>query len=235
MAISFQTDQSGANINICSTSSHIFNFSLASNNTLTQATFVTKKGSGTTANIVVSVYDQPNGGGNLVSSSTVLASSISQSFASVVFSFADISLNSGTSYSLVISSSTSCSGNSPYSFKAGNFQVIDSGGTIINTGYGISSTINSISTITSTANQSMAISSNTSVVNSISIDPNYTASISGNIYCVSNVQSQATRSSNSSSKKVRLDGKGGQQQLVIYLGNKSPKIYHGNRVIIDKP
>lgn len=146
--IQFQTDQSGANINICSTQSQIFNFSLTNTYNAKEADIVLKKGSGTTASVIATIYNQPNGGGSVVASSTVLAANVSQSYASVVFTFNTI-LSPNVPYSLVISSSSSCSGNSPYSMKGGNFQVYNADtNNILNTGYGISSNINSASTFT---------------------------------------------------------------------------------------
>lgn len=139
--IIFQTDQSGANQNICSTavaSTVTFNFSLISDYQAYSANIVMKKGSGTTLPVTVTVYDQPNGGGSSLGSASVLASAVTQSFSPIEFVFSSLNLTSGVAYSLVISSAESCSGSSPYSFKSGNFQIVDrvTGG-VINTGYGI--------------------------------------------------------------------------------------------------
>lgn len=147
--IKFQTDQTGANTNVCSTQSQIFNFSLANTYNLTQADITLKKGSGTTASITVSIYNAANGGGSVVASSTVLAANITQSYASILFSFNNIVLSPNIGYSLVISSSTSCIGSNPYSMKSGNFQVLnaDTGGQL-NTGYGVSASVAGNCTIT---------------------------------------------------------------------------------------
>lgn len=143
--IIFQTDQTGANQNICATavaSTVTFNFSLSGNYTAYSANITIKKASGTTDPVEAKIYSQPNGGGSVVASSSVLASAVTQSFSSIEFLFLNANLTANTSYSLVLSSITSCSGNSPYSFKSGNFQIIDkSTGSVINTGYAIVSNI----------------------------------------------------------------------------------------------
>lgn len=139
MAISFKTDQSGAAANICTTSSSVFNFSVSSNSTVNTGVFAMKRGSGSTGSVTATIYNQPGGVGSVVASTSVLAASISQTFADVIFTFpADTNITAGTSYSIKISSDTSCTGNAPYSFKPGNFQVIDDAtNTVVNTGYGI--------------------------------------------------------------------------------------------------
>lgn len=210
MSIKLQTDQSGANNNICTGTSATFNFSLASNNTLDQADFVIKKGSGTTASIVVTIYNQPNGGGSVVSSSTVLAANVTQSFSTIVFAFSSVSLTAGTSYSAVLSSSTSCSGNNPYSFKSGNFQIIDSGGGVINTGYGIDANVNSASSLSCSTNLSALISS--------SINNAATASVLITLNKANN-------------NHIKIDGAGIPTKL--YLGNTRRKAYHKGKMIMD--
>lgn len=235
MGIKFQTDQSGANNNVCSTTSQIFNFSLARSNTLEVADFVIKKGSSTTASIVVAVYDQPNGLGNIVESVTVLASNITQTFATIVFTFAgSTTLSAGTSYSLKVSSTTSCSGSSPYSIKAGNFQVIDTTtNNIINTGYGIGADIFNVSSITSVAdakyNSLSTISTNNTVSGSALLSNSISASVSNQV----TVSAQGTKiTNNNNNRKIKLDGN--NIPVKIYLGSQKRRVYHGNRMIIDK-
>jgi hypothetical protein len=143
--IKFQTDQSGANNNVCSGTSQVFNFSLTDTHNVSYADISLKKGSGTTSDIVCSIYDAPNGGGSLVSSVTVLAANVTQTFESTLFTFTNTTLSPGIPYSLVISSSTSCVGSNPYSMKSGNFQVLNSDtGGLLNTGYGISANITTL-------------------------------------------------------------------------------------------
>lgn len=150
--IKFQTDQTGANKNVCSGTSEIFNFSITDTYNVSEADIVIKKGSGTTDSIIASIHNQPNGGGSVVGSATVLANNITQSYTSIIFSFSGVILSPGNSYSLVISSSTSCSGNDPYSLKSGNFQVYNADtNTLLNTGYGISSTVLCATTLSSSA------------------------------------------------------------------------------------
>lgn len=143
MSISFKTDQSGANSNVCSTSSHTFNFSVSTNSTVTTGVFAMKSGSGSTGSVTAAIYNQPNGAGSVVASVAVLVANIPQTFSDITFTFpANTNLTAGTSYSLKISSDTSCTGNAPYSFKPGNFQVIDdTTNAVINTGYGVSAAI----------------------------------------------------------------------------------------------
>lgn len=159
--IIFQTDQSGANTNICATaaaSTVTFNFSVSSGYDVYSANIVMKKASGTVDPVVVTIYNQPNGGGSSVGSSTVLASAVTQSFATVTFLFSGVTLAANTSYSLVLSSTTGCSGSFPYSFKAGNFQVLDkTTSTVINTGYGIASALTSVATMSPAARASKVI------------------------------------------------------------------------------
>lgn len=169
--IVFQTDQSGANTNICSTvvaSTVTFNFSVSSNYDAYSANIVMKKASSTVDPVTVTIYNQPNGGGSAVGSSTVLASAVTQSFATITFLFSSLTLVAGTSYSLVLSSTTGCSGSLPYSFKAGNFQVLDKTTlTVINTGYGIASALTSVATLSPTTKASKVAS--TSITSSASL------------------------------------------------------------------
>lgn len=235
MGIKFQTDQSGANNNVCSTTSQIFNFSLARSNTLEAADFSIKKGSGTTASIIVTVYDQPNGAGNVVESVTVLASNVTQTFSTIVFTFAGTTtLNAGTSYSLKVSSTTSCVGNSPYSIKVGNFQVIDTtSGGVINTGYGIGANITVDTTIISTAAASYLTSSNCETISSVSCNTNIAYNILLDITNITTLTGQAIKiNNNGDNRKIKLDG--ANIPVKIYLGNQRRKVYHGNRMIIDK-
>lgn len=234
MGIKFQTDQSGANNNVCTTTSQTFNFSLARSAILDSASFSLKKGSGTTASIVVAIHDQPNGGGSIVESVTVLATNITQVFSDIVFTFSgNTTLNAGTSYSLVVSSSTSCTGNNPYSIKVGNFQVLDSGGGIINTGYGIGATTVCDTTITSSANASYLITSSADCINSLSCDTNSGHNISCTIENNATISGQATKINNNvDNRKIKLDG--ANIPIKIYLGNQKRRIYHANRMIIDK-
>lgn len=150
--IKFQTDQTGANLNVCSTQSQIFNFSLTDTYNVTDADIVLKTGSGTTGSITASIHNQANGGGSVVASSTVLAANITQSYTTIVFSFSNVLLSPNTAYSLVISSSTSCSGSNPYSMKGGNFQIYNSDtNTLLGVGYNISSSVLSNSTFSANA------------------------------------------------------------------------------------
>lgn len=150
--IKFQTDQSGANNNVCSGSDIIFNFSITDTYNVVGAYISLKKSSGTTASISALIYNASNGGGSLVASSTVLASSITQSYDIIPFLFSNITLSTGSSYSLVLRSTTSCVGSNPYSMKSGNFEILNSDtNTIINTGYGVSSNLNSLCSFTSSA------------------------------------------------------------------------------------
>lgn len=235
MGIKFQTDQSGANNNICTTASEIFNFSLARSAVLDSASFSIKKGSGTTATIVVAVYDQPNGAGSVVESISVAAANITQTFSNIVFTFSgNTTLNAGTSYSLKVSSTTSCSGSNPYSIKVGNFQVLDTtSGGIINTGYGISSDILNASTVTSSINAeyiSLSTSTSLNIFSSL-------ASILNNAYVsissATNFSAQGTKTTNNNNnRKINLDGT--NIPVKIYLGSQRRRLYHGNRIIIDK-
>lgn len=231
MSIKFQTDQTGANNNVCSSTSQIFNFSLSTSNTVSSATFDIKKGSGTTASITVSIYNQPNGSGSVVESVTVLASSITQTFAPIAFNFTgSTTLSADTSYSLVVSSTTSCTGNNPYSMKSGNFQLIDTGsGSVINTGYGISCGILCDATITSSSNIACTITSNISSINTVSSNTLINNNISTNINILTLIEAQAIKVGNN--RKIKLDGS--NILVKIYLGNQKRKIYHANRLIID--
>lgn len=234
MGVTFQTDQTGANSNVCSTTSQAFNFSLAQSAIVDSASFVIKKGSGTTASIVASIYNAANGGGSLVESVTVLASSISQTFETITFTFSgNITLDAGISYSLVVSSSTSCSGSSPYSMKSGNFQVLN-GNTVINTGYGVSADILNVTSITSDANASLKISSSASVSSTVSASSLFSVSISSSINNITSFISQAIKSKPNNPNKIRLDSHGNIQALKIYIGNKIPKIYRGNSIISNQ-
>lgn len=236
MGIKFQTDQSGANNNVCSGSSQIFNFSLARSATIDSADFVIKKGSGTTASIVVSIHNAVNGGGSVVESVTVLASNITQLFTTIAFIFSgNTTLTAGTSYSLVVSSTTSCVGSSPYSMKSGNFQVTDSG-IILNTGYGIASDISNSTTLISSASLGSNISSNILSNTSVSANVSYSTTISSNINNIVSSISQANKISgnNNPNNRLRLDGKGNFPQLKLYLGNKKPIVYRGNSKILDQ-
>lgn len=236
MGIKFQTDQSGANNNVCSGTSQIFNFSLARSAIISEADFVIKKGSGTTASIVIGIYDAPNGGGSLVESVTVLASNVTQLFTTISFIFSgNTTLSAGTSYSLVVSSTTSCVGNSPYSMKSGNFQIIDNG-TIINTGYGIASDIGNLTTLTSTISLTSNIGSNILSNTSVSANGSYFTIISSDINCSTTNSAQANKISgnNNPNNRLRLDGKGNFPQLRVYLGNKKSLVYRGNSKILDQ-
>lgn len=161
--IVFQTDQSGANQNICSTavaSTVTFNFSVSANYEAYSANITMKKASGTTDPVTITIYDQPNGGGAAVGSSTVLASAVTQSFEPIEFLFSGLTLTAGTSYSLRLSSPSSCAGSSPYSFKSGNFQVTDRlTSAVINTGYAIASNITSVATATASPKASLKTNS----------------------------------------------------------------------------
>lgn len=150
--IKFQTDQSGANSNVCSGTSQIFNFSLADTYKLVGAYISLKKGSSTTASISIDIHSGANGTGTIVASSAIAASSITQSYTDTGFLFNNIILSPNIPYSLVISSSTSCSGSSPYSMKSGNFQVLnyDTGGQL-STGYGVSANILNICSLSATS------------------------------------------------------------------------------------
>lgn len=172
--IKFQTDQTGANSNVCSGSNILFNFSLTDTYNLVSADISLKKGSATTASIVATVYDGANGTGNVVASSTILAANVTQSYASIIFPFSNITLSPNVSYSLVLSSTTSCSGSSPYSMKSGNFQVLNSDtGTILNTGYGISASIFSVVSIT--ANSTLSITPTPTATSTVTPTPTITA------------------------------------------------------------
>lgn len=153
MSISFKTDQSGANSNVCTTQSHTFNFSVSNSTNVTTAVFSLKSGSGSTDSVTVAIYDQPAGAGSVVASVSVGVASIPQTFTAVTFTFpANTNLTAGTSYSLKVSSGTSCSGNAPYSFKPGNFQVIDdTTNAVVNTGYGVSAAITATASVSETA------------------------------------------------------------------------------------
>lgn len=139
MSISFKTDQSGAQAQICSGTSSTFNFSVATNSVVTTGVFSMKRGSGSTGSVTAAIHNQPNGGGSVVASVSVPAASISQTFGDITFTFpANTQLTGGTSYSLVLSSATGCGGSSAYGFKPGSFQVFDdTTNAVINVGYGV--------------------------------------------------------------------------------------------------
>lgn len=197
-SIIFTTDQSGANQNICSTavaSTVTFNFSLSSNYDAYSANITMKKASGTTAPVVVTIYNQPNGGGSSVGSSTVLAANITQSFAPIEFLFSSLSLTAGTSYSLVLSSTTSCSGSNPYSFKSGNFQVTDKvTGAVINTGYGIASAMTSVATLTSSPKTGRAATKALSSVSTLSATATKSKALNASLSASASLTAGATRS-----------------------------------------
>lgn len=234
MGIKFQTDQSGANNNVCSSTSQIFNFSLARSSILDSASFSIKKGSGTTETIVVEVYNQSNGSGNIVESVSVLAANVTQTFSNILFTFSgNTTLNAGTSYSLKISSSTSCSGSSPYSIKSGNFQVLDTTtNSVLNTGYGVAADLFCDSIVSSQSN----------VLYNNSISLSSTTSVSAQVFKINNINtlmlnsisfnSEAIKiSNNTNSRKIKLNN---LSSIQIYLGNQKRKVYHGNRIIVDK-
>jgi len=164
--IIFQTDQTGANQNICSTavaSTVTFNFALSANYTAYAASITIKKASATVDPVVATIYSQPNGGGSVVSSSSVAASAVTQSFAPIEFLFTNAALTAGNSYSLVLSSTSSCSGSTPYSFKSGNFQIVDRiTSAVINTGYAIISSMSANTTLTAAPKASIVTSSSLS-------------------------------------------------------------------------
>lgn len=214
--IKFQTDQTGANQNVCSGSSITFNFSLTNISNLVEANIVLKKGSSTVENIVVSVYDQQNGGGSLVASVEIPANDITQSYTPTAFNFNNVILSPDISYSLVLSSASSCSGSSPYSMKSGNFQVLNSDTNILlNTGYGVSASVFGIGTFladatvmlpspTPTATPTMTPATTPTPTPTISATPNITQTLRVGI------------------KNVKFK-----------LGIKSPKIYQGNLLVYD--
>lgn len=237
MGIQFQTDQSGANNNVCTTTSQTFNFSLARSNTLESASFSIKKGSSTTAAIIVTVYDQPNGTGNTVESISVAAANVTQTFSNILFTFTgNTTLNAGTSYSLKVSSSTSCSGSSPYSIKVGNFQVIDTTtNNIINTGYGIGADLLSNSSLTASSNATYLSISNMGCNSALSGDIKQNNSVSVSMNSVTTINVEARRivnANNNSSNKIKLDGN--NIMIKLLLGGQKRRMYHGNRMIIDK-
>lgn len=253
MGIKVQTDQTGANQNVCSGTSLTFNFSLSTNYTLDNADFVIKKGSGTTASIVATVYDQKNGAGNVVATVSILAASVTQSFTTIIFNF-NTNLSADVSYSLVVSSTSSCVGSAPYSMKSGNFQVLDSDtNTVINTGYGISTNTNSISTVTANASQTTVINSSLVAVSTFNSSSYRQHNINAIILSICDFESSDTydalavlsmlgntiilasaiKTSPDSNNHIRID-RLIQNHPKLYLGNKKPRIYHGNRMIIDK-
>jgi hypothetical protein len=214
--IKFQTDQSGANKNICFGTGVIFNFSLTTQSNLVSADIVIKKGSSTSDNISVSIYDQSNGGGNLVALCSVDASSITQSYETIIFQFNNVLLFPNISYSLVLSSTTSCTGSDPYSMKSGNFQVLNSEtGLLLNTGYGISSNVSSVSTLSSNLNV---------------VGPTPTPT-STNALPTSPTSTPTPTPSNTSNfdKQPNI----GNKRAILRLGVKNPKIYRGSSLIYN--
>lgn len=162
MSISFQTNKTGAAAAVCSTSTIKYNFSVARNSTVSNATFAMSKGSSTTASCTVAIYDQPNGGGSIIASVTLPASAfVSSSYPDVVFTFpANTTVTANTDYSLVISSATGCNGASAYSLKPGSFQVVDTTtGTVLNTGYAIAAAPAAYAVLTPAPKQTFAVSS----------------------------------------------------------------------------
>lgn len=141
--IYFTTDQSGANTEVCTTASSAFNFSAASDHTAAYASLVVKRGSGTTAGLTVAIYNGANASGSVVATVTVPAASISQTYGAVQFDFpANTVLAANQTYSLKVSSTTSCGGSNAYFFKAGNFQIYNNAtAALLSVGYGIGSTV----------------------------------------------------------------------------------------------
>lgn len=215
MSISFKTDQSGANAQICSGSSSKFNFSVSSLATVTTGVFSMKRGSDSTGSVTVAIYDQPNGAGSIVVAVSIAAASFSQTFADMTFNFPEgTQLSAGTSYSLAISSATGCGGSDAYSIKPGNFQVIDNAtNAVINTGYGVDAAASVVSTAAATANAAYTSSADLAALAALTVEPSV-------------LQAGATN-------KFRRDG---ALATRIYHGSKRVyKAKRGNNVILDQP
>lgn len=151
--IYFATDQSGANTEVCTTSSSIFNFSASAAHTVAYASLVVKKGSSTTVGITAALYDAANGGGSVVASVTVTAANVSQTYTATTFTFpANTTLTANQTYSLKISSTTACGGSAAYFFKAGNFQIYNNDtSALVSVGYGIAGDATTQATATADA------------------------------------------------------------------------------------
>lgn len=228
--IKFQTDQTGANSNVCSGASIVFNFSLTDTYNLTTADISLKKGSGTTQSITASVYNQANGGGSVVASATVLAANITQSYSSIIFDFNNVLLSAGTSYSLVLSSTTSCSGSSPYSMKSGNFQVLNSDtNTILNTGYGISANILSDSTASASANVIPPSPTPTNTATNTPTNTPTNTSTNTPTNTPTNQNITPTPTPTIPINKIRRNA----NAVKLRLGSKAPKMYRGNSLIYN--
>lgn len=215
MSISFKTDQSGAQAQICSGTSSTFNFSVAANSVVTTGVFAMKRGSSSTGSVTAAIHNQPNGGGSVVASVSVSAASISQTFGDITFTFpANTQLTGGTSYSLVLSSATSCGGSSAYGFKPGSFQVFDdTTNTVINTGYGVDAAIAAVATVSESAKAAYKASAAAAVVATLTPDPSV-------------LQAGETN-------KWHHDGALAGR---IYRGNtRVRKAKRGNNVILDQP
>lgn len=215
MSISFKTDQSGAQAQICSGTSSTFNFSVAANSTVTTGVFSMKRGSTSTGSVTAAIHNQPNGGGTVVASVAIPAASFSQTFTDMTFTFpANTQLTSGTAYSLVISSATSCGGSAAYAFKPGSFQVIDdTTNTVINTGYGVDAAMAVVATVAATARAQYKAAAAAAVVAAMAADPSVLQANTVN--------------------KWRHDGALTDR---IYRGStRVRKARRGNNIILDQP
>lgn len=215
MSISFKTDQSGAQAQICSGTSSVFNFSVATSSTVTTGVFAMKRGSASTGSVTAAIYNQPNGLGDVVASVSIPAASFSQTFGDITFTFpANTQLTAQTSYSLKISSATTCGGSDAYAFKPGSFQVIDNNtNTVVNTGYGVSADIFSAATVAATPAAAYKIAASAIVTASMAVDPSVLAAGETN--------------------KWRHDGALAGR---IYRGSvRVRKARRGNNIILDQP
>lgn len=183
MSVSFQTNKTGAAATVCSTSTIKYNFSVAENTVAEKATFAMSRGTSTTASCTVAIYNQPNGGGSVIASVTLPASSfVSSSYPDVVFTFpANTNLSVNTDYSLVITSSTGCNGANAYSLKPGSFQVIDTiTAQVLNTGYAIAAAPSGHVSTTASARASFVLSSANVAVAALTVAPAADIAIAAN-------------------------------------------------------
>lgn len=224
--ISLVTDQTGANTAIHSGFPVIFNFSVTQTYLLYEGNFSMKKGSSSTNGVTATLYNAANGGGTAVASVFIAESSFFQTYTNMSFLFNEYNLLAGT-YSLVLSSTTSSGGSSSYFIKAGSFQVTKtSDGSVLTVGYGIASTAQAITTINSglklsiksisASSTSLSTTSASSQVNrplslsltgvnSTAFSIHQSQKLQSSLQSLSQVTSQATVSSLSSSASLQCN------------------------------
>lgn len=232
--ISFQTDQSGANSEICSTASSTFNFSVSSAYTATYASFVMKRGSGSTGSVTVAIYNGANASGSVVASVSTAAAAFSQTYTTMTFTFpANTNLTANATYSLKISSATACGGSNAYFIKAGSFQVLSSAATVLSVGYGLSAPIAGQTTLSGSARAGWGISAE--IAASTAVAGATTANIQILAALLSQADAVAALSKISLGETnfwyhgyALIDG--------IYLGtNRVRKAYLGSTLVLDQP